>query len=498
MRFAIVAVALAAALAAAGTGGGAASSGGGGVAPLAVVGPHLAGVAGQPPTSAQCQAAFGIACYGPPDLRAQYQFGPAYAAADTGKGQTIVIFDSFGSPTIAQDLATFDAAYNIPAPPSFTVYEPEGNVVYDYLNVSAAAVAANKNQQTEINWGYETTLDVEWSHAMAPGASIALVVTPNAETEGVQGLTNLQNAQRWALDHHIGTIWSNSWAATEQSFHDTPVVEGLNALYHQAASEGVSAFFATGDSGAANVDKQGAIYPTPTVNFPNSSPDVVAVGGTEIAGGGTQPISSYQPEAAWNDFAGAGGGGFSSIFAEPSYQGSIADAAGTRAVPDVSYNAALISSILVYESFDPRAPAGWTLIGGTSAAAPQWAAVDAIANQADGSLGFLTPRLYQVSASAAAYASSFHDIKTGNNTFNGVTGYPAGAGWDPATGLGTPNVAGLVTALKSTSGGNGALADHAPAAGALVRRPPPARPRRPTRRRRGLSARDGGRATARA
>jgi hypothetical protein len=121
VRFAIVAVALAAALAAAGTGGGAASSGGGGVAPLAVVGPHLAGVAGQPPTSAQCQAAFGIACYGPPDLRAQYQFGPAYAAGDTGKGQTIVIFDSFGSPTIAQDLATFDAAYNIPAPPSFTV-----------------------------------------------------------------------------------------------------------------------------------------------------------------------------------------------------------------------------------------------------------------------------------------------------------------------------------------------------------------------------------------
>jgi subtilase family serine protease len=178
----------------------------------------------------------------------------------------------------------------------------------------------------------------------------------------------------------------------------------------------------------------------------------VSVGGTQIAGGGTQPISSYEPEAAWNDFAGAGGGGFSSIFAEPSYQGAIADAPGTRALPDVSYNAALISSILIYESFDPRAPAGWVLIGGTSAAAPQWAAVDAIANQADGSLGFLAPRLYQVSASAA-YAASFHDITAGNNSFNGITGYSAATGWDPATGLGTPDVAGLLTALKSTSAG---------------------------------------------
>jgi subtilase family serine protease len=96
------------------------------------------------------------------------------------------MFDSFGSPTIQPDLTTFDTAYNIPAPPSFSVYRPEGNVTYRYVGASASAVKANKNFQNEINWGYETTLDVERAHAMAPGANIALVETPVAETQGAQ------------------------------------------------------------------------------------------------------------------------------------------------------------------------------------------------------------------------------------------------------------------------------------------------------------------------
>jgi subtilase family serine protease len=98
-------------------------------------------------------------------------------------------------------------------------------------------------------------------------------------------------------------------------------------------------------------------------------------------------------------------------------------------------------------------PPGYTPIGGTSAATPQWAAVDAIANQADGALGFLTPRLYQIYANKAEYASAFHDITAGNNTWNGITGYSATPGWDAATGLGTPDVHNLVTALASTTGG---------------------------------------------
>lgn len=424
----------------------------GDAAPLLVMG-HKIQTQGPPPASTFCIANYGIACYGPQDIRAQYDFNRAYDSGHDGSGQTIVIFDSFGSPKIQQDLAFFDSQYKLPPPPSFNIYEPEGTVTYPYLGASPAAVAANKNFQTEIGWGYETTLDVEWAHAMAPSANIALVVTPDAETEGVQGVPNLENVQSWALQNHIGKIWSNSWAATEQSFHNAAVVQQLNGFYAQAAAQGVSAFFATGDTGVANGDKQGRPFPLPTVNFPSSSPDVVAVGGTQIPV--PQPaLTSYNLEETWNDCCGSGGGGYSAIFPEPAFQSAAAipDPGRTRGLPDVSYNAALISSILIYESFDPTAPPSWVPIGGTSAAAPQWAAVDAIANQADGPLGLLTTRLYQIYENPAAYASAFHDITAGNNSWSGLTGYSAGPGWDAATGLGTPDVANLVTALASTQG----------------------------------------------
>ncbi len=430
--------------------------------PGLIAGPHVAAV-GPPPQSAQCIAAYGIACYAPEDMRNQYDFKPTYAAGNgnAGAGQTIVIFDSFGSPTIRQDLAAFDASYNQPDPPSFNIYQPEGNVTYPYLNDSPSAVAHSFKDQQEIGWAYETTLDVEWAHSMAPGANIALVQTPKSETEGVSGLQNLQNAQEWALDNHIGTTWSNSFAATEQTFENPSVVQRLNQLYRTAASDGISAFFATGDLGAANYDKQCTgsqapncpLYPYPTVNFPSSSPDVVSVGGTEIPF--PQPtLEFYNPEAAWNDCCGSGGGGYSVVFGEPYYQSgnAIPDPTGTRGLPDVSYNAALISSILIFETFDP-AGKGWVPIGGTSAAAPQWAAIDAIANNADGQLGFLTPRLYQIYANKPEYGLAFHDIVAGNNSFAGVPGYNTAPGWDPVTGLGTPDVNNLVQALKSTTPG---------------------------------------------
>ncbi len=310
----------------------------------------------------------------------------------------------------------------------------------------------NKNLQTAVGWAYETTLDVEWAHAIAPGASIALVVTPIPETQGVQGLTNLQLAQQWALANHIGTIWSNSWATTEQAFQTPASIQTLNRFYAQAAAQGVSAFFASGDSGVANGDKQGRLFPYPTVNFPSSSPNVISVGGTEIPT--PQPsISSYQPEAVWNDGYGAGGGGYSAVFAEPSFQtrAGITDPSGMRGLPDVSYNAAIISAILVYESFDPIYGPGWAIIGGTSAATPQWAAIDALANQADGALGFLAPRLYQIAENPSLYAEAFNDVAAGDNSFGGISGYAAGIGWDAASGLGTPNAAGLVDALTHTT-----------------------------------------------
>jgi subtilase family serine protease len=422
-----------------------------GLAPQVIVGP-VASHTTSPPTGAECLANSGVACYRPSDLQAQYDFGPLYKAGDNGSGQTIVIFDSFGSPTIRQDLATFDSAFGLPDPPSFNIYTPEGNVNYNYTGLPSPVNFHNKHVSNKIGWAYETTLDVDWAHAMAPGARIDLVVIPTAETQGVQGIPNMQNAQQFAMSSNLGTIWSNSWAATEQGFHSAATIQNLDKLYARAAGQGITAFFGSGDSGVANADLQGRVFPFPTVNYPSSSPNVVSVGGTQVTAP-TASISSYQPESVWNDGFGAGGGGYSSVFAEPSDQSAagITNPSRMRGVPDVSMNAAVISAVLVYESFDPTTAPGWALIAGTSEAAPLWAGTDAVMNQADGSLGFLMPRLYQIYENPALYSKAFHDITAGDNSFGGITGYSAAAGWDAASGLGTPDAANLATALKQTT-----------------------------------------------
>ena len=194
------------------------------------------------------------------------------------------------------------------------------------------------------------------------------------------------------------------------------------------------------------------MFPFATVNYPSSSPNVVSVGGTQVTTP-TASISSYQPESVWNDGFGAGGGGYSSVFTEPSAQSGagITDPSGMRGLPDVSMNAAVISAVLIYESFDPTVTPGWTLIAGTSEATPLWAGTDAVMNQADGSLGFLMPRLYQIYKNPTLYSEAFHDITVGNNSFGGITGYSATTGWDAASGLGTPDAAGLADALSHTT-----------------------------------------------
>ena len=422
-----------------------------GLAPQVIVGP-VASHTTSPPTGSDCLASFGIACYRPADLQAQYDFGPLYRAGGNGSGQTIVIFDSYGSPTIRQDLATFDSAFGLPAPPSFNIYTPEGNVNYNYTGLPSPVNFHNKNVNNRIGWAYETTLDVDWAHAVAPGASIDLVVIPTAETQGVQGIPNMQNAQKFAMSNHLGTIWSSSWAATEQGFRTATTIQNLDKLYAQAAGQGITAFFASGDFGVANADLQGRVFPFATVNYPSSSPNVVSVGGTQVTTP-TASISSYQPESVWNDGYGAGGGGYSSVFGEPSDQSGagITDPSRMRGLPDVSMNAAVISAVLVYESFDPTVTPGWALIAGTSEATPLWAGTYAVMNSADGSLGFLMPRLYQIYKNSTLYGEAFHDITAGNNSFGGITGFSATTGWDAASGLGTPDAAGLADALSHTT-----------------------------------------------
>jgi subtilase family serine protease len=111
-------------------------------------------------------------------------------------------------------------------------------------------------------------------------------------------------------------------------------------------------------------------------------------------------------------------------------------------------NAAVISAVLAYESFDPTVPAGWAIIAGTNEATPLWAGTDAVMNQAEGPFGFLTPRLYKIYENPALHAEAFHDITVGNNSAGGISGYTAGAGGDAVAGLGTPDAAGLAAALQ--------------------------------------------------
>jgi len=147
-----------------------------------------------PPIDAFCRASLGVE----PLLQEGYD----------GAGETIIIIDSFGSPTMASDLATFDAGYGLPDPPSFTVLSPLGTVSFD------------PSDSDQVGWATETTLDVEWAHAMAPGAAIVLLTSPISETEGVQGLPQFLELERYALGHRLGKVVSQSWAATENTLFD--------------------------------------------------------------------------------------------------------------------------------------------------------------------------------------------------------------------------------------------------------------------------------------
>ena len=363
-----------------------------------------------PPSDASCRVQSGTPCYSPQEIRRAYGVTGLIKDGFTGAGQSIVIIDSFGSPTIANDLATFDAGYGLPDPPSLTVLSPLGTVPFD------------PNNSDMVGWGFETTLDVEWAHAIAPGANIVLLTSPVSETEGVQGMPEFLSLEKYALDHHLGKIISQSWGATENTLFDPAgrkVFANFESFYQRAASEHVTVFASSGDFGSANVELDGkTFYPFPTVGFPASSPWVTAVGGTSLF---ADTSGKYQSETVWNDGpASAGGGGISQVFQEPAYQKNNLPASvqatlgGHRGIPDISYNGDPNTTILVYLSFIPN-QAGYYGIGGTSEGSPQWAGIIAIANQRAGHpLGFLNPALYKIGNSSDA-ADAFNDITVGNN-----------------------------------------------------------------------------------
>jgi subtilase family serine protease len=423
---------------------------------------HAGHSSGQPPTTAECEAQFQVACYEPTQIQQAYNLPVLYARGVTGKGATIVIVDSFGSPTIASDLATFDGQFGLPAPPSFTILQPAGAVPpFDATN------------GTMLSWAGETTLDVEYAHTIAPGASIVLVETPVAETEGVTGFPQIIQAEKFVIDHHIGDVISQSFSATEQTFAAKAAVDALRSAYLDAERHHVTVLAATGDNGAANVGLDGSTFLTfPTTTWPPSDPLVTGVGGTQLhldANG-----NRTSPDTVWNDTfsvptnkfifgdngpnALAAGGGKSVLFSRPSYQNQVRGVVGqARGVPDISMSAACNGAVDVYQSF-PGIPAGWYPTCGTSEATPLFAGIVALADQvAQHSLGLINPALYLMSA---LHAPGLVDVTSGDNTVSftqnnhlvTVQGFTAGPGYDLASGLGTVNAALFVPELAALAG----------------------------------------------
>jgi subtilase family serine protease len=417
----------------------------------------------QPATQAQCEATFTAPCYGPDQLQAAYNEQPLFNAGITGAGQTIVIVDSFGSPTIKADLAVFDAQYNLPAPPSFKIIQPAGAVPpFDPTDANG-----------DVGWAGETTLDVEWAHSMAPGANILLVETPVAETEGTAGMPQIVKAENYVINHHLGQVISQSFGATEPTFPSAAAIMGLRSAYFNAARNHVTVLAATGDAGATD-DSNAAgtlLYTHRAIDWPSSDPLVTAVGGTQLALLTTGQRT--QADVVWNDtnnyalndaFSGspdpaanATGGGISTVFARPSYQDSVAGVVGDhRGVPDISMSAACSGLVNTYDSF-PGEPTGWYVNCGTSEATPLFAGIVALADQLAGhSLGLINPALYALSA---ARAPGVVDVTAGNNSVSfsqnnqlfTVQGYSARPGYDLASGVGTVNADLFVPELVQAS-----------------------------------------------
>jgi subtilase family serine protease len=466
---------------------------------------HLISTSETPPSQAQCNSV-GRRCFNPQSVRSAYNVNPLYAAGDDGSGQTIAIIDSQGSDTIAHDLHVYDQAWDLPPMCGEEgVTCASGMPTFKQLQIQGSpptsehpAQSKSAGQQNHTVWALEVSLDVEVAHAMAPGANILLVTTPNAETLGVQGFPTMMNAEQYVIDHHLANVITQSFGAAEESFAGTQSLLNLRHAFISAEQNGVTVLASSGDDGSAGLLKPpvraqptskagGTLLPNPAVGWPASDPLVTGVGGTylctnaEAAQTDPRTIDSASPpancgnnpgqaEVGWID----AGGGFSHVFNRPDYQntlpaGSTVIPAGQRGVPDIAFQASSRTGALVYLSLPPdgnsglicgSAPCstGWYDIGGTSLASPQVAGLVAIADQINhGGLGLINPALYKIGADPARYANDFFDVTTGNNgafAGQGVPGFPATTGWDPVTGLGTPNAAKFVPDLVNAVNGH--------------------------------------------
>lgn len=340
----------------------------------------------------------------PAQIRAAYGFDRIITDGSLpGTGQTIAIVAAYDHPTIAADLATFSARYGLPGPASFTKVSQTGD--------------ARDLPRVDAGWASEIALDVQWAHAIAPGADILLVEADS------NSLVDMLAAVDYARSQPGVSVVSMSWGGPEFAYQ-----ENLDTYFTTPAGHtGVTFVAASGDSGAG-------------ASWPAVSPNVLAVGGTTLTVTSDGAIAT---ETAW---AGSGGGA-SAFTPRPEYQDAVTGSP-TRVTPDVAYNADPRTGFEVYDSLN----GGWYTVGGTSAGAPQWAALVAIANQARELAGKApldgpSQTLYALYEAAQQSQSLFFNDVTG-----GSNGHAAGAGHDRVTGLGSPVADQVVAALVAWNG----------------------------------------------
>jgi subtilase family serine protease len=382
-------------------------------------------------------------CYTPGQLQAAYGVRQLLVRGTDGQGQTVVLpelaEEQMSPPTISdirQDLRLFDGRFGLPA----------ARLKVDAKLAGQASPWLAKEEEVQ---------DAEIVHAIAPDATILVVLLPSTALASTATATaDLTAALR--LGASEGDVISVSAGWGEHCFTSAEVASMHQAL-QAAADRHVTVVAGSGDTGAVSRPCLGSAAPgdpVREVSMPASDPLVLAVGGTTLTA--SHQTGAYVSETTWTDPAASrgSGGGFSKLFPRPPYQDHVPGSGATRAVPDVAADAdGSTGMAAIVDDGNGQS----TLFGanGTSASTPLWAALIALANQHAGhDLGFVNPAIYRIGRSPA-YHSAFHDITTGSNTVivssTTITGYPAGPGWDPVTGWGTPNASVLVPLLDHIS-----------------------------------------------
>jgi kumamolisin len=337
----------------------------------------------------------------------------AFPSKGNGAGQTIALIELGGGYTTA-DLSTYFTGLGVAMP-----------------TITAVSVDGGKNQPTGDANGPdgEVMLDIEVAGAVAPGAHLVVYFAPNTDQGFLDAVTTAVHDTT-----NKPTVLSISWGSAESGW-TSAAMTNFDAAFTDAAALGVSVCVAAGDNGSADSVTDGK----PHVDFPASSPHVLACGGTELKAGTGARISS---EVVWNSGGGATGGGVSSVFSLPAWQSGAGVPGGkNRGVPDVAGDADPETGYRV------RVDGQDTVIGGTSAVAPLWAGLIALLNQQLGHpVGLLNPLLY-----AQPAIGTFRAITQGSNDVSHLGLYTAGPGWNACTGLGTPDGTALLAALSRTA-----------------------------------------------